>query len=63
MTKKDFINKLIQDAQENIWKNELAIAYKELNDDKSELNIEATKEHIKRDNEYIAFLQGQLGND
>lgn len=63
MNKNDFIKQLIHDAQLNIWKNELAIAYKELNDDKSELNIEATKEHIKRDNEYIAFLQGQLGNE
>lgn len=62
MTKNDFINQLINDAQTNIWKNELAIAYKQQNDDKSDLKIDATEEHIKRDKEYIVFLQGQIGN-
>lgn len=60
MKRNDFINELISEAQKNIWKNELAIAYKEKNPDKSELSIKATEEHIKRDKEYIDFLQCEL---
>ena len=59
MTKKEFIQKLIVDAQTNIWKNELAIAYKE-SGNQSDLSVDATKDIIKRDQDYILFLQTEL---
>lgn len=57
-----FIEELIVNAQRSIWKNELAIAYSEagLSTTVTPLNIEATKDIIKRDGEYIEFLNKQL---
>lgn len=60
MEKNNFIKELIRQAQENIWKNELAIAYKEKYPDVSDLSIKATQEHIKRDKDYIEFLLCEL---
>lgn len=60
MTRNNFINSLIQTAQENIWKNQLAIAYKKDDKNTSDLNIAATEDHIKRDLAYIHFLKSNL---
>lgn len=58
-TKSKFITELVDNAQTNIWKNELTIKYHEagLASNATPLNIDAVKEMIKRDQEYIDFLK------
>lgn len=58
--KKEFIKFLIEEAQKNIWKNELAIEYKKQEIGTSNLDIVATEDIIKRDNQYVTFLKGEL---
>lgn len=58
--KKDFIKFLLEEAQKNIWKNELAIEYKKQEIGTSNLDIVATEDIIKRDNQYVDFLKGEL---
>lgn len=59
----EFIQELIQTAQESIWKNELAMKYTEAHgegtDEEKKLKIEACKHAIKKDTEYIEFLKNQ----
>lgn len=62
-TKKDFINELIETAQDSVWKNELALLYSEKfgTDDKDkELKINSCKHAIEKDKEYIDFLKCEL---
>lgn len=61
MTKKKFIQELIEAAQANIWKNELALAYKEAGN-QSEADPEKVKFIIERDTAYIKFLENELQN-
>lgn len=57
-TRQDYIKELIQTAQENIWRNELFLKY--YADTADEVQKNAAKEHIKRDNDYIEKLQCEL---
>jgi len=61
--KSDFIQELIQTAQDSIWKNELALKYTELHgegtDEEKQLKIKACKYAIEKDTEYIEFLKNQ----
>lgn len=56
-TRKEYLRELIEVAQEGIWKNELFLKY---NKDLPEDKIKAAQEYIKRDEEYINFLRGEL---
>lgn len=62
--KKEFITELIKDAQDSIWKNELAVAYNEQhpneNKSKSIEQIGAAKLAMEKDIVYLAFLREQL---
>jgi hypothetical protein len=58
--KKEFVQWLIEEAQKNIWKNELAIEYKKQEIGTSNLDIEATLDIIKRDTQYVEFLTEEL---
>lgn len=57
----ELIDKLINDAQVNIWTNELAMKFTEEDANAPEkdkkLKIEACKHHIERDTAYISFLE------
>lgn len=59
-TKEQFIKELKQTAQDNVWKNELVIKYRQANpsgdEKKDATDISATEEIIKKDLAYIAFL-------
>lgn len=63
-SKNDFINELIQTAQDSIWKNELALEYTELYGEGTEaekkLKIDGCNHAIKKDQEYIEFLKSKL---
>jgi hypothetical protein len=61
-TRKEYINELIQNAQENIWQRELAIAYKQKIGE-GDLNVDAALHNNKRDEEYIAFLCESLESE
>lgn len=60
----EYVEELIQTAQESIWKNEMAIEYtntfQEGTEKDRELKIEACNHAIKRDKEYIEFLKGKI---
>lgn len=61
MNKQEYIQSLIQTAQETIWRNELAAKYNEQfgeGKDKEE-KAKATAQAIEKDLQYIAFLQDQ----
>lgn len=62
--KKEFITELIKEAQDNIWKNELAISYNEKhpNDNKSKSieQIAAAKLAMEKDIVYLAFLREEI---
>lgn len=59
-TKEQFIKELRQTAQDNVWKNELVIKYRQANpsgdEKKDALDIKGTEEIIKKDLAYIDFL-------
>ena len=62
-TKRQFIESLINTAQETIWKNELALAYTEkygIDGADKEVKIKSCKHALTQDSEYIKFLQSQL---
>lgn len=66
-TKKEFIEELIQTAQDAVWKNELVIAYRQTNpsgdEKKDTVDIKACEHSIEKDKSYIGFLYGQLDQD
>lgn len=64
-SKLNFIEDLIDTANRSIWKNELAIAYSEggFSTAATPLNIEATKDIIKRDKEYVIFLEEEYNKE
>ena len=63
-TKREFIEELIQTAQNNVWKCELAVAFREANpsgdDKKDSMDKKAAEINAQKDKEYIKFLNAQL---
>lgn len=63
-TKKEFINELLLAAKDNIWKNQLALKfatdYPSGTSQEQDLKIKSCEHAIKKDTEYIAFLNIQL---
>lgn len=57
-TREQYIKELIQNAQENIWRNELFLKY--YSDDSDKVKIDSAKEHIKRDSKYIENLKKEI---
>lgn len=62
--KKEFIAELIKDAQDSIWKYELAISYNEQHpkhktESEAKEQIEAAKLAMEKDIVYLAFLREQ----
>lgn len=66
-SKREFIQELIDTAQENIWKNELVIKYRQANpsgdEKKDTVDLKACEHSIEKDKAYIDFLYGQLNQD
>jgi hypothetical protein len=60
MDRKQYIESLIEEAQKNIWRNELALGFKLKFPDQSTLTEDAVKHNIKKDNEYIEFLKENI---
>ena len=60
--KRKFIEKLIETAQESVWKNELArdFAQKFAEGKEKETKIKACEHAIKQDEQYISFLKEYL---
>lgn len=62
-TKTEFIEELIQTAQDAVWKNELVIKYRQANpsgDEKKDIvDIKACEHSIEKDKEYIEFLKNE----
>lgn len=60
-SKEQFIQELIETAQENVWKNELAKLFAQEFGDTADkdVKIKACEHAIKKDLEYIQFLNKQ----
>lgn len=63
MERTKFIKSLIESAQENIWKNELAIEYtKKFSEEGADkdVKLKACNHALEKDKEYITFLEEKL---
>lgn len=60
MTKKEYYEKIKDDVQQIVFKNELVMAFKERFPDESKTDIEATKKVIEKDTEFIKFIDEQI---